>query len=210
MDRRINIFIKSLCDAEEIPNVFNQYSNKYSVNAIRRNNLQIYLKQMSLIKPKVMLVGEAPGFHGCRFTGVPFTSEDILINGYGETNLFGLNKGYVKTEELSIIKKEQSATIVWETLSNNSFLPLMWNAFPFHPFKKDNPMKNRTPLVNELEIGQRFLEEIIALYNIEKIIAIGNKAEASLNKMNVNCIKVRHPAHAGKPDFVKGIEAIIA
>lgn len=210
MDRRLIGFVNSLGKVEEIPNVFNQYSNIKTENAIRRNNLLLYLKQMSSIKPEVMLVGEAPGFHGCRFTGVPFTSEYILINGFNETDLFGRNQGYLKTNELPTVKKEQSATIVWETLLNNSFIPLMWNAFPFHPFKEGNPMKNRTPKSRELEIGQEFLEELIEIFGISKIVAVGNNAEITLKKMNVSCIKVRHPANGGKCDFVSGIEVIIS
>jgi len=95
---------------------------------------------MSQIKPEVMLVGEAPGYHGCRFTGVPFTSEYILINGIGKDSIFGKDKGYMKTRESAITKREQTATIVWETMINHDFLPLMWNAFPFHPYKQGNPM----------------------------------------------------------------------
>src|SRR5438105_1431089 len=48
--------------------------------AIRRDNL---LKYLSFVpeRPPIVVVGEAPGPKGCRFSGVPFTSEMQLIAG---------------------------------------------------------------------------------------------------------------------------------
>lgn len=201
-------FVDSLSQAEELPNVFNQYSRNLPENEIRRNNLSLYLKQMQLLEPKILLVGEAPGYHGCRFTGVPFTSEHILLKGFQEIELFGRKKGYAKTNELARIKKEQSATIVWKTLTDKKFVPLMWNAFPFHPFQKDDPTKNRTPSQKELEVGAFFLAKLINDFDIPSIVAVGNNAEKTLAKINIPCQKIRHPSNGGKPDFIKGIEKL--
>jgi hypothetical protein len=46
------------------------------------------------------------------------------------------------------------------------------------------------------------------MFNIEKVIAMGNKAEESLNKLGISCEKVRHPAQGGKNEFVEGIRLI--
>lgn len=200
----------SLSKAEQIPNTFNQYSQELPENAIRRNNLKLYLEQMYLLQAKILLVGEAPGYHGCRFTGIPFTSEYILLNGLQDLDLFGQQRGYEKTSELESIKKEQSATILWETIKNQEFVPLIWNAFPFHPYKKGDPTKNRTPLKKELDLGAGFLNELINIFNIETIVAVGNKAEKTLNQINLECTKVRHPAQGGKADFVRGIENLVS
>jgi uracil-DNA glycosylase len=200
-------FISELASARQFTNVFNQYSFEVADNEVRRNNLNLYLSQMSRLNPKVLLVGEAPGYHGCRLTGVPFTSEYILIK---HESVFGKKLGYRKTAEVSGLKKEQTATIIWETLNNHNFVPLMWNAFPFHPHENGNPQKNRTPSKEELEYGLVFLKQIINIFDIEKVVAIGKKSEASLNKLNIPCSVIRHPAKGGKPEFVRGIGEILA
>ncbi|MPN64510.1 hypothetical protein SDC9_212285 [bioreactor metagenome] len=48
------------------------------------------------------------------------------------------------------------------------------------------------------------------MFNIEKVVAMGNKAEESLKKLGISCEKVRHPAQGGKNEFVEGIRMISA
>jgi hypothetical protein len=107
------------------------------------------------------------------------------------------------------LTKEPTATIVWQTFIKYDLKVFGWNAFPFHPYKQGNMESNRTPLKKELLIGEKPLLAIIELFNIKNIIAMGNKAEESLNKLGINCDKVRHPAQGGKNDFVQGIRAIV-
>jgi len=198
-------FVEKLASYKTTGNVFNHYSPDFPDNLIRRENLLLYLRFMKEIRPEVILIGEAPGYHGCRLTGVPFTSEFILLN---DLRVFGKEKGYRKTNEVARKKKEQSATIVWETLNYYRFLPLMWNAFPFHPYQPTNCEKNRTPSTTELDLGQSFLKDILKLFDLDKVVALGGNAEKSLNKMRIECSRIRHPANGGKADFVKGIEEL--
>ena len=163
---------------------------------------------MYKLKPKVILVGEAPGYRGCRLTGVPFTSEYLLINNMKGLNLFGKENGYRLALEKEKLLKEATATIIWNTLLECGMTALSWNAFPFHPHKQDYSKSNRTPLKKELLIGQKPLFQIIEMFHIQKVIAVGNKAEESLNKLGIGCKKVRHPAQGGKNEFVKGIKEI--
>ena len=44
----------------------------------RRENLKLYLEKMKKLNPSFLLLGEAPGYKGCRLTGIPFSSEKIL------------------------------------------------------------------------------------------------------------------------------------
>ncbi|MBC7814944.1 MAG: uracil-DNA glycosylase, partial [Burkholderiales bacterium] len=177
----------------------------------RRENLRLYLKQMAEIQPRVLMVGEAPGYRGMRLTGIPFMSEYMLLNGLPALGLFGPERGYRKTEETERAGKEQSGTILWGMLAEFRPVPLLWGAFPFHPHKPDDAWSNRAPTTGELLVGQPFLREMIRLFPVEKIIAVGNKAEESLGRMGVDISgKVRHPAQGGKNDFVAGLRSALA
>ncbi|WFA08282.1 uracil-DNA glycosylase [Tissierella sp. Yu-01] len=209
MTNKLKRFIEELAAIEVTPNVYNQYSYEYDESAIRRNNLYIYLTQMKKLKPSMLLVGEAPGYRGCRLTGVPFSSEYILMNNINDIDIFGVEKGYRLICDKDKLIKEATATIIWDTLIQYDIKALGWNAFPFHPHKEGNYESNRTPLKKELTIGEKPLLQLIEIFNIKNIVAVGNKAEESLNKLGLNCIKVRHPAQGGKNDFVRGIIKIM-
>lgn len=64
------------------------------------------------------------------------------------------------------------------------------------------------PSTTNLNTGLVFIEEIIKLFNIKEVVAIGNKAQESLNRMQIKCAKVRHPSMGGKSEFVEGIQNI--
>ncbi|MBK1812722.1 uracil-DNA glycosylase [Clostridium sp. YIM B02505] len=205
---KLRDFVEELANTEVTPNVYNQYSYAFKESAIRRDNLSIYLQQMSKIKPKIILVGEAVGYRGSRLTGVPFTSEDLLVNNMKGLDLFGKEKGYRLLSEKDKLLKEATATIIWSTLVKYDLVMLAWNAFPFHPYKAGNEESNRTPIKRELQIGEKALVKIIEMFNIDQVVAMGNKAEESLSKLGINSIKVRHPAQGGKNQFEEGIKSI--
>jgi len=194
---KLKRFARRLQDAELAGDVTNFYKAK-RMN-LQRSNLQRYLAFMYEKGTKVLLVGEAPGYNGCRLTGVPFTSEYIIRNGVLKGKLFGVDNGYKASTKK--VKKEQSATAMWSVLEELEVLPLLWNAFPFHPYKKDNANSNRKPTAKELEIGKSYLSELIGLFDIKMVIAVGNVADDVLNRMEIEHTKVRHPSYGGKKDF---------
>lgn len=201
----IGTFVKKLTKEVVSNNSYNQYTNP-----IIENNLKIYLTEMEKIRPNILCVGEAAGYNGCRLTGIPFTSEYLMMknNNY----IFGVSKGYKTIHNNVKLQKEISATIVWEVLGANQLYPLLWNAFPFHPFKNGNNKSNRMPNFSELEIGKSFIEELLNEFEcISYIVAIGKKAEKSLINMNlsININAVRHPSNGGKNDFASGMQNII-
>jgi len=195
--RKIKKFTRRLQDEETGIYVSNFYKAKRT--NLQRANLEKYLEYMYTQKPDTMLIGEAPGYNGCRLTGIPFTSEYIVSEGVLEGKLFGLANGYKASKKR--VKKEQSATAMWSVLEELEVLPLLWNAFPFHPFKKENINSNRKPNGKELEVGKAYLSELIELFGITQIIAVGNVAEQTLHKMKIKHKKVRHPSYGGKADF---------
>ncbi|MDP4038591.1 MAG: uracil-DNA glycosylase [bacterium] len=205
MEKRINNFIDNLSRVSSTDLYFNPYSLDLSINAIRRNNLNLYFQEVARLKSKTLLLGESPGYQGCRQTGVPFTGEAILLSGIPELGLFGATKGYVKTNEFTKVLKEPTSTIMWSTLAKYNFVPLLWSAFPFHSFRPGNHQSNRTPNKQELDEGQKFYQNLIDIFDIKKVVAVGNVAKDSLDLAGVNSDKIRHPSHGGKSDFVKGI-----
>jgi uracil-DNA glycosylase len=201
-------FVTWLADTAVPPHTFNQYSPDQLANAARRINLHRYLHQMRQIQPTVLLVGEAPGYRGCRLTGIPFMSPALLQSGLNGSNSEILG-GFQTVAEWPTIRKEASATIVWETLRDLPSLPLLWNAFPFHPHKPGHPQTNRTPKQSELACGRPFLIELLRHFPIQTVVAVGNKAESALTNWEILYQKVRHPSHGGKAAFVRGVQQIV-
>jgi len=195
--RRLGRFIDALSRVEVSDRACNQYARGERANAIRRHNLQIYLQQIG--NPRMLLVGEAPSYRGGRLTGIPFTSESIMMR------LLGAHRGYRKATPGPRLSTEASATMVWATIQHIEPLPLLWNAFPFHPFATGNPFSNRIPTTGELLIGAPFLQSLLQLFPIERVVAVGNLAERSLTRLGIEHVKVRHPSQGGKRKFVEGL-----
>ena len=206
---QIDQFIASLASAETAADACNEYALNHPNNAIRRANLKRYLQTMAARMPPTLLLMEAPGYRGCRLTGVPVTSRKILLEGLPELNLFGLEAGFRDVDERGFerIYGEQTATIVWGALTDLGMTPFIWNAFPFHPHKKGQALSNRRPRKAEMRMGAQLMRPLLDLWRFQQIIAVGGVAHETLTAMGVNCVKVRHPAHGGKNDFVDGLTA---
>jgi len=197
-------FIKSLRNANvlKVEETRNVYMGDNIESQIRRHNLNLYLEYMKTQKPKVLLVGEAPGYNGCGLTGIPFTSEYILAN-----NRFFAHREFQFINEKP--QKEMSATIVWECLEKYEFKPLIWNIFPFHPHQKGNYKSNRTPNRGELDFGREYLFDLVKIFSIQKIAAVGRKAQTELKGSDLSYENVRHPSRGGKAEFNIGIGKIM-
>lgn len=205
MPDRLENFISRLGHTAAPPHAFNMYSFDLPVNAVRRRNLALYFQQMAERHPEALLVGEAPGYRGCRWTGVTFMSEYILQKGIESIGMFGTSRGYRTTGESVRPWKEISATIVWKSLATLRRLPLIWAAYPFHPFRPGLPLTNRAPTKEELKIGEWFIDELVAIFKIPQVIAIGNHAYSTLTNLGFNVPKIRHPANGGARDFAAGV-----
>lgn len=201
----IGIFISMLSAYGNKSDVENQYSNEFEFSHITTNNLHKYLTLLKSQNTDLLLVGEAPGYNGCRWTGIPFTAEKNITIEYKESHLFGARNGY-KIRNPIRPQAEASATIVWNYLKGKNLIPAMWNAFPFHPHIIGDKETNRKPTKDELSDGKEFLIRLIRILDIKKIIAIGNVAHENLNAIGITCSRVRHPANGGKNEFISGME----
>ena len=194
-------FIGSLAAMKPPNNVWNQYSHDDPFGHIRRQNLHLHWQRLQPQQPTILLLGEAVGYRGGRLTGLPFVSEQILL----EHPLFGAADGFVKTAEWPTICREATATMMWQTLDTCGHNPVLWNVFPFHPHQPGQPASNRKPTVNELRLGEPFVRGLLNLFPITTIVAVGNTAEAALQRWQLACVKVRHPSHGGKWPFQAAI-----
>lgn len=187
----IEEFINYISSIEEPTDLStNLYRGQSELSQIRRTNLRLYMEQMVAINPKVMLVGIAPGIHGCYKTGIPFTDEHSVANCS-----FFSNKGYRIASEVP--EKEMSARCIWSVLDETTTPPLMWNIFPFHPHLPGNPNSNRDPSRQEMEIGKEILWKLCSLFNIEQFYSVGTNAARMLKKDLPHIGYIRHPAHGG-------------
>ena len=169
-------------------------------------------------KPNALWIGEAPGYRGCRVSGVPFTSEFILVHGEGSLledsnalanrrpDLFGFSQGYRPTRDESGFEKEATATMVWQIVAQLPIYPLFWNAFPLHPHSPYIEDSNRRPTKCERDVGKPFILKLCEIYNIKKLAAIGRSAERCLQELDVDHKYIPHPSHGGKVAFLQGVD----
>ncbi len=197
----IDWFITKLSLHKETCDLTNFYQGNSAESNIRRNNLKLYLEKMKEINSSILLLGEAPGYKGCRLTGIPFSRESVL-----NRNEFFKNQNFEFINEIKNLENEISATIVWDELNNYLDKPLIWNIFPFHPHEANNIKTNRTPTKTELSVGKDYLKELLEIFNIKKIIALGRKSESQISDLGLEFVYVRHPANGGKNKFIDGLK----
>lgn len=205
----IDHLIANLAQTPVAADATNQYANDDTPgNALRRANLRLALEQALATQPALLLVGEAPGYLGARRTGIPFTSERLLLAGIEPLGLFGVARGFALATDDGRISSEQTATIVWRELRALGLVAVGWNAYPFHPHRLDTPHSNRTPRASELEQGQVFLHQVYALFPNIPVIAMGKSADRALHKLGIAHHTVRHPAQGGARLFAQQLHAI--
>ncbi len=198
--------LQALPSTDDVTNPYGvQDEPRQRAENLRRYLLAMYQQAQQRTVP--LLLMEAPGYRGCRLTGIPVTSRVIVREGVPELSIFGAGSGYHLPEDAGFedVQGEQSATIVWRTLAELGVLPLIWNSFPLHPHKAGQPRSNRRPRKAELAQGRAFLRRILEIYQPSPVLAVGRVAESVLQDLGQAHHPVRHPAQGGKNDFVAGL-----
>lgn len=212
--KKISQFIDNLASIETNDTVFNQYSSddNFLYASVTKSNLLCYLTAMADIKPKTILVGEAPGYKGCRLTGIPFTSESIMASGNFDLFNYDEQSQAAMADLNWKPQKESTATIIWSTFKELDFYPLLWNACPFHPFAKGISKSNRKPTNDEINLyGKKAFADLCSLFSIEYFVAVGNSAEYALNNFGIKQHeKLPHPSYGNKNTFVTGLTKLVA
>ena len=194
-------FLKDLSEEKFSDGVINQYHDKDVLN-----NLKLHFDWLLRNNPKVLVVGEAPGYKGCRITGIPFTSGKQIRDSQHKLFLDIGNK-----IELKETIPERTATIVWNFFGKDRPVPIFWNSFPFHPYKINNPDSNRPPSSREIEIGRGYLEKMVDLFKPVKFYALGRSGERALKAIfpTEDIMYIRHPSFGGQKDFKDGMEQVL-
>ncbi len=192
------------------PDAFNPWSEQCEFDAIpdahrgRYERLTAHLNNRDV---RAILIGEAAGYQGCRYSGVTFTSERLLMEG----NIPGIPAIKQRLTIRRLPFSEPSATIVWGILQELDIAEniIMWNAFPWHPMKNRNIHTNRTPSDRELQAGLPVLEMLLHHFHGVEIISVGKKATQTLNRLGIKVkAEVRHPAMGGANKFREGMRRI--
>lgn len=173
----------------------------------RRRNLEAYLERVG--QPRLVLLGEALGFRGGRFSGIAFTSERQLA-GPGERRLpWASDPPFRSTSRNPALWLEPSGSVVWDAIGGEAHGTLLWNSFPWHPPGAAGPLSNRTPekslFLANLHILERLLEEVDGA----RIVAVGRTAQAALAAAGIEAPAVRHPAHGGAVQFRDQLRALL-
>ncbi len=178
---------------------------------VRQQQLNLYLQER-IGFADCLLCAEAIGYQGGHFSGIPMTSERLLLGGLKHKGLIpemvfsGLSPQ--RTSRPDIRPQgftEPTATIVWGFMADQGIDPrrvVLWNAFPWHPYHLERGLlSNRTPNDEELESGHRVLLRMLELGRFRQVIAIGEKSAQQLKTLGIAAVKVRHPANGGAGKF---------
>jgi uracil-DNA glycosylase len=187
--------------------------------AIRRKQLRGYLQER-LANVRFAIVGEALGYRGGHFSGIPMTSERLLLGQSKKVQVKSSDffsdmkpRRTSKPEKCADGFSEATATIVWGTLLRLGLQPdqfVLWNAFPWHSFDpRRGLLSNRMPNESERSAGLPALKAFLELFLCEQVVALGKIASAQLKQLGVNTHCVRHPASGGAKLFRQQIAKIV-
>jgi uracil-DNA glycosylase len=194
--------------------VFNQYRDCNDqldlpdAAARRTENLRRYMVE-AIGTASILVIGEAAGPWGCRFSGVPFTGEKQLLNPSfpisGERSSRGTP---TRSTRVAPPFSSRSATMFWDVMLPHRCRFLMWDVFPLHSHDKYDVLSVRNPTKAEVMQFREALRIIIEYIRPTSIIAVGKKAYDELGALGMASIYVRHPSRGGQAEFTDRMQKI--
>ncbi len=218
-------FVSDLC-RYRAARVFNPWGEKdpqhdgcRQAAQVRREQLRQYLRER-IGQADTLLCAEAIGYQGGHFSGIPMTSERLLLGGLTHKGLLpemvftGLSPRRTSSPKVrSQGFTEPTATIVWGFLAERDIDPyrvVLWNAFPWHPYHPGKGLlSNRTPDTAEMEAGHQVLVRMLDIGCFRQIVAVGEKSSAQLTQLGITAAKVRHPANGGAGQFREQLRLLL-
>lgn len=191
--------------------LFNPWADQCP-HATQQNTVETRLMRLAQhldCEARLILVGEAPGYQGCRYSGIAFTSERQLLAGTIPRVPRLDHRLSTRSQSFS----EPSATIIWRTLYRLKMADrsILWNAVQLHPHMPGTVWGNRTPKTAELAYGRPALQLLREAFPLAHIVAVGKKAERALDLLGISYLaSVRHPANGGATLFDAGLSQCLA
>ncbi|WP_395374011.1 uracil-DNA glycosylase [Marinicella sp. W31] len=206
----IRQFMRHMCETR-FENVFNPYSDRCAVYDlkqaadVRRKLLTHVVRKARDSRDCDVWIGRDLGYNGGRRTGLPFT-DDVHLPMHAQKWDVPASRAVKKTPIIA----ERSATVIWKILAAIQTPVFIWNVFPWHPHLPDEPFSNRAHTAAERKIGEALLQQLVEIVKPQRIMAIGNTADESLQRLQFNGekYKLRHPSFGGNHIFTRQISEI--
>jgi hypothetical protein len=220
----VDRFVAQLRDFRA-PDVFNPWAIFDPAHDASRRAPEIRVRQLAAYlaerasRARLLLVAEAAGYQGAKFSGIAMTSERILLGHLARRGIPPDAVIHAPIERTSRARdkplgyNEPTATVVWGTLLGAGLDPRVWvnwNAFACHPHRPQALLTNRTPTRAELESARPLLGAFLRLFAGAEVVALGRHAAHSLTLLGVAHRAVRHPSMGGAARFRAEILAIAA
>ena len=166
---------------------------------LRRRALFEMLQEAAASDVEAIWIGRDLGYRGGRRTGLALT-DDCHIKAHATRWRIEITRP-TQGEMVS----EKTATVVWDVLAHVTSQVFLWNVFPFHPHEPSEPFSNRAHNAGERAAGEDVLVALIELLRPRRLIAIGNIAAGSVQRIcgSVEMVNVRHPSYGGQSEFLK-------
>ena len=229
---KIEEFVESLRHFNA-PSLFNPWEGQDPYARVpnaaerRRSYLKRYLQKREAAK--YLIVGEALSWYGGRFSGIPMTSERMLLDKHKAVCWhLVVGNSLPRPERTSACcacgsaaarrngLTEQTATMVWKAALDHDIKPCdfaLWNVVPWHPHDAENAQKNRVGCnlkCEELREGGRHLKTVLdELFPDAMVVAVGWTAWAAVLPLRSNAFCLIHPAHGRSNQFRQGLGAIV-
>ena len=185
---------------------FNPYAescaehDRHDAPVIRRRNLALVLDAAVTHGVESIWIARDLGYRGGRRTGLALTDEVHLA----------AHASLLRTAPLARategpVVAERTARVIWQMLAELKRPIFLWNVFPLHPHKQDDPMSNRCHNRAERHACRPMLMWLLETLKPKTVIAIGRDAQLALADLEVPAEKVRHPSYGGQADFIEGV-----
>ncbi|HLK71505.1 MAG TPA: uracil-DNA glycosylase [Steroidobacteraceae bacterium] len=199
-----------LLQAECGAHVFNPWTQRDPGNDGSLNGPEQRLERLRAhlaIDARRILIGEASGYQGCHVSGIPFTSERVILAGQ-------VPRVRSETARLSLRHipwSEPSATTMWGTLHALGIAQstVLWNAFAWHPHEPGRLQSNRTPSRSERVEGLAALAALLEAFPKAELFAVGRHAQLALDELGRSATPLRHPSMGGARRFCEGLRTAI-